>query len=123
MRRAVPLPAEAYIARLIQRATRWPSANKWRIRLWPRLVDRDIIRIITRHRDGELHAGGGTPNYICAVYLTPAPAARPSATSSTGEFCATAFAGEDARGHIINELGRFSPARRFCRTARRRTGT
>ena len=28
--------AEAYIARLIARATRWPSASRWRTRPWPR---------------------------------------------------------------------------------------
>lgn len=103
--------AEAYIARLVQKGykiaiceqTEDPATAKG-------LVDRDVIRIITpgtvidSSMLNETHS-----NYIAAVYISDSGAGVCFADISTGEICATAFAA-DSEEHIINELGRFSPA-------------
>ena len=104
--------AEAYIARLIQKGYKVAICEQMEDpALAKGLVDRDIIRIITPGTVTESSMlEEGRSNYICAVYLDARSGGAAFCDVSTGEFCATAFAGEDARGHIINELGRFSPS-------------
>jgi DNA mismatch repair protein MutS len=104
--------AEAYIARLIQKGYKVAICEQMEDpALAKGLVDRDIIRIITPGTVTESSMlEEGRSNYVCAVYLDPGAGGVAFCDVSTGEFCATAFDGEDAVGHIINELGRFSPS-------------
>ena len=103
--------AEAYIARLIAKGYKVAICEQMEDpALAKGLVDRDIIRIITPGTVTESSMlEEGRSNYICAVFLDAGSGGVAFCDVSTGEFCATAFDGADAPGHIINELGRFSP--------------
>ena len=104
---------DSYIARLIAKGykvaiceqTEDPALAKG-------LVDRDIIRVIT---PGTVIASSmleeGKNNYICAIFTDGAQYGLCLCDISTGEVHATSFpAGEEARAHLENELGRFHPA-------------
>ena len=101
--------SEAYIARLIAKGykvaiceqTEDPALAKG-------LVDREVIRIVTPGTviDSSMLEEGRS-NYICSVSVSPDGSAVCFADISTGEICATSAV--DA-AHIINEIGRFSPA-------------
>lgn len=102
--------AEAYIARLIAKGykvaiceqTEDPALAKG-------LVSREVIRIITPGTVTETSMlEEGKSNYICSVFLTDRDGGVAFCDVSTGEFCCAAFQ-EDALGHVLNELGRFSP--------------
>lgn len=104
--------AEAYIGRLIAKGykvaiceqTEDPALAKG-------LVKRDVIRVITPGTvtDASMLEESRS-NYVCAICLESGADAGAAAFCdvSTGEFCAAAFPA-DAAGHIINELGRFTP--------------
>ena len=49
-------------------------------------------------------------NYLCGIYLDSQGGGAAFCDLSTGETHLTAFSGKDTLTHIINELGRFSPA-------------
>ena len=103
--------ADAYISRLIAKGYKVaiceqmedPAAAKG-------LVDRDIIRIIT---PGTVISSSmldeGKNNFICSVYEDSLGMGLCFCDISTGEVSATSFHGADARTHLENELGRFSP--------------
>ncbi|MGE4485495.1 MAG: DNA mismatch repair protein MutS [Oscillospiraceae bacterium] len=101
--------SEAYIARLIAKGykvaiceqTEDPALAKG-------LVDREVIRIVTPGTviDSSMLEEGRS-NYICSVSISPDGSAVCFADISTGEICATSAADT---AHIINEIGRFSPA-------------
>jgi DNA mismatch repair protein MutS len=103
--------AEAYIARLIQKGYKVAICEQMEDpALAKGLVDRDIIRIITPGTVTESSMlEEGKSNYICAVFLDAASGGAAFCDVSTGEFCAAFARGGDAAGHIVNELGRFSP--------------
>ena len=104
--------SEAYISRLIAKGykvaiceqTEDPATAKG-------LVDRDIIRIIT---PGTVMTSSmleeGRNNFICAVYRDSAGTGLCFCDISTGKTHLTAFSGPDRVEHVVNELGRFSPA-------------
>ncbi len=104
--------SDAYIARLIAKGykvaicdqTEDPAAAKG-------LVKRDIIRVVT---PGTVIDSAcleeGRSNFCAAVYLDEHNAALCACDISTGKTHATAFSGADRVEHILNELGRFSPA-------------
>ncbi len=104
--------ADSYIARLIARGykvaiceqTEDPAAAKG-------LVRRDIIRVVT---PGTVIDSAcleeGRSNYCAGIYLDDENAAICACDISTGQTHATAFSGPDRLNHLLNELGRFSPA-------------
>ena len=104
--------SDAYIARLIAKGykvaiceqTEDPATAKG-------LVKRDIIRVVT---PGTVIDSAcleeGRSNFCAALYLDDDNAALCACDISTGQTHATAFSGVDRVSHLLNELGRFSPA-------------
>ena len=104
--------SDAYIARLIAKGykvaiceqTEDPATAKG-------LVKRDIIRVVT---PGTVIDSAcleeGRSNFCAALYLDDDNAALCACDISTGQTHATAFSGPDRVSHLLNELGRFSPA-------------
>ena len=104
--------SDAYIARLIAKGykvaiceqTEDPATAKG-------LVKRDIIRVVT---PGTVIDSAcleeGRSNFCAALYLDDDNAALCVCDISTGQTHATAFSGADRVSHLLNELGRFSPA-------------
>ena len=104
--------SDAYIARLIAKGykvaiceqTEDPATAKG-------LVKRDIIRVVT---PGTVIDSAcleeGRSNFCAALYLDDDNAALCACDISTGQTHATAFSGADRVSHLLNELGRFSPA-------------
>ncbi len=104
--------SDAYIARLIAKGykvaiceqTEDPATAKG-------LVKRDIIRVVT---PGTVIDSAcleeGRSNFCAALYLDEDNAALCACDISTGQTHATAFSGPDRLSHLLNELGRFSPA-------------
>ena len=102
---------EGYIARLIAKGykvaiceqTEDPAAAKG-------LVKRDIIRVVTPGTVDSSMLEGSQANYICGIYLDEESAGVCFCDVTTGRTHATAFSGAERLEHVINELGRFSPA-------------
>ena len=104
--------SDAYIARLIAKGykvaiceqTEDPATAKG-------LVKRDIIRVIT---PGTVIDSAcleeGRSNFCASLYLDEDNAALCACDISTGKTHATAFSGAERVNHLLNELGRFSPA-------------
>ena len=104
--------SDAYIARLIAKGykvaiceqTEDPATAKG-------LVKRDIIRVVT---PGTVIDSAcleeGRSNFCAGIYLDEEHAAFCACDISTGKAHATAFAGKERLTHLLNELGRFSPA-------------
>ena len=104
--------SDSYIARLIAKGykvaiceqTEDPAAAKG-------LVKRDIIRVVT---PGTVIDSAcldeGRSNFCAGIYLDEQYAALCACDISTGKTHATAFAGGARINHLMNELGRFSPA-------------
>ena len=102
--------AEAYIGRLIAKGYKVAICEQMEDpALAKGLVTRDVIRIITPGTVTESSMlEEGRSNYIASVWLDGDAGAVCFADVSTGEICAAGFSAE-ARTHIVNELGRFSP--------------
>ena len=104
--------SDSYIARLIAKGykvaiceqTEDPATAKG-------LVKRDIIRVVT---PGTVIDSAcldeGRSNFCAGIYLDEQYAALCACDISTGKTHATAFAGDERITHLMNELGRFSPA-------------
>ena len=104
--------SDAYIARLIAKGykvaiceqTEDPATAKG-------LVDRDIIRVVT---PGTVIDAAcleeGRSNFCAGLYLDDTCAGFSVCDISTGKTHVTAFQGPDRAEHLLNELGRFSPA-------------
>ncbi|MBE6989761.1 MAG: DNA mismatch repair protein MutS [Ruminococcaceae bacterium] len=104
--------SDAYIARLIAKGykvaiceqTEDPATAKG-------LVKRDIIRVVT---PGTVIDSAcleeGRSNFCAGIYLDEDNAALCACDISTGQTHATAWSGSDRLTHLLNELGRFSPA-------------
>ena len=104
--------SDSYIARLISKGYKVaiceqmedPAAAKG-------LVKRDIIRVVTPGTVIDAAClEDKNSNFLCGIYLDSQRAGVSFCDISTGRTHATAFAGKDRLEHIINELGRFSPA-------------
>ena len=102
--------AEAYIGRLIAKGYKVAICEQLEDpALAKGLVQRDVIRIISPGTVTESSMlEEGRSNYLAAVYLDRQSGGAAFCDVSTGEFCCAFFA-EDARNHILNELGRFAP--------------
>ena len=104
--------SDSYIARLIAKGykvaiceqTEDPATAKG-------LVKRDIIRVVT---PGTVIDSAcldeGRSNFCAGIYLDGQYAALCACDVSTGKTHATAFEGSERVRHLMNELGRFSPA-------------
>lgn len=104
--------AEGYIARLLAKGYKIAICEQMEDpKLAKGLVSRDIIRIITPGTAIESSMlDESRNNFICAVVLSDAGAGACFCDISTGEAFCTEFRGDEADRHVINELGRFSPA-------------
>ena len=104
--------SEAYIARLIAKGYKVaiceqmedPAAAKG-------LVKRDIIRVVTPGTVTDAAClDDKSSNFLCAVYADSRSAGAAFCDITTGRAHLTAFSGKDRMEHVVNELGRFSPA-------------
>ena len=104
--------SEAYIARLIAKGYKVAICEQMEDPATAKgLVKRDIIRVVTPGTVIDaacLEDKAG--NYLCGIYLDSQGGGVAFCDLSTGKTHLTAFAGKDTLTHIINELGRFSPA-------------
>ncbi|MEA4814338.1 MAG: DNA mismatch repair protein MutS, partial [Oscillospiraceae bacterium] len=104
--------SDAYITRLIAKGYKVAICEQMEDpALAKGLVKRDIIRVVT---PGTIIDGTALEesrsNFICGIYLDEANAGICFCDISTGGTHATAFSGKDRVVHLLNELGRFSPA-------------
>ena len=104
--------SESYIARLIAKGYKVaiceqledPAAAKG-------LVKRDIIRVVTPGTVTDTAClDEKASNFLCAVYADSRSAGAAFCDVTTGRAHLTSFTGKDRVEHIVNELGRFSPA-------------
>ena len=104
--------SEAYIARLIAKGYKVaiceqmedPAAAKG-------LVKRDIIRVVTPGTVTDAAClDDKSSNFLCAVYADSRSAGAAFCDVTTGRAHLTAFSGKGRMEHVVNELGRFSPA-------------
>ena len=104
--------SEAYIARLIAKGYKVaiceqvedPAAAKG-------LVKRDIIRVVTPGTVIDAAClDDKSSNFLCGIYVDARCAGAAFCDITTGKAHLTAFADQSNVEHIINELGRFSPA-------------
>jgi len=104
--------SDAYIARLIAKGYKVAICEQMEDPATAKgLVDRDIIRGVTPGTVIDaacLDEKSG--NFLCGIYLDSQNAGAAFCDMSTGETHVTSFSGGDRLEHIINELGRFSPA-------------
>ena len=104
--------SDAYIARLIAKGYKVAICEQMEDPATAKgLVKRDIIRVVTPGTVIDaacLDEKSG--NFLCSVYLDSQNAGVAFCDLSTGETHATSFSGKDRVEHIVNELGRFSPA-------------
>ncbi len=110
---------DAYIARLIAKGYKVAICEQMEDPAKAKgLVARDIIRVVTPGTviDSAMLEDGRS-NYISGVFFSETGAGVCFADISTGKTLATAFSGPEQVQHVINELGRFSPAEVIMNTA------
>ena len=102
---------DGYIARLIAKGYKVAICEQLEDpALAKGIVKRDIIRVITPGTvDGSM-LEGSSANYICGIYMDEEYAGLCCCDITTGRTHATAFSGSERLNHVMNELGRFSPA-------------
>lgn len=104
--------SDSYIARLIAKGYKVAICEQMEDPATAKgLVDRDIIRVVTPGTVIDaacLDEKSG--NFLCGIYLDSQNAGAAFCDMSTGETHVTSFSGRDRLEHIVNELGRFSPA-------------
>nr|WP_325213941.1 DNA mismatch repair protein MutS [uncultured Oscillibacter sp.] len=104
--------SESYIARLIAKGYKVAICEQLEDpALAKGLVKRDIIRVVT---PGTVTDAGcleeKSSNFLCAIYADSRSAGIAFCDVTTGRAHLTSFTGKDRVEHIVNELGRFSPA-------------
>ena len=104
--------SEAYIARLIGKGYKVAICEQMEDPATTKgLVKRDIIRVVTPGTVIDAAClDDKSSNFICGVYLDSQSAGIAFCDITTGKAHLTAFTGKERMTHIINELGRFSPA-------------
>ncbi len=104
--------SEAYIARLIAKGYKVAICEQMEDPATAKgLVKRDIIRVVTPGTVTDASClEEKASNFICAVYADSRSAGAAFCDITTGRAHLTAFSGKDRVEHVINELGRFSPA-------------
>ena len=109
----IPYPAsEAYIARLIAKGYKVAICEQMEDPATAKgLVKRDIIRVVTPGTVIDAAClEDKSSNFLCGIYLDSQAAGAAFCDISTGKTHLTAFTGKERVEHVINELGRFSPA-------------
>ena len=102
---------DGYIARLIAKGYKVAICEQMEDPATAKgLVKRDIIRVITPGTVDSSMLAGNSANYICGIYMDEEHAGLCFCDITTGKAHATAFSGAEGLEHVINELGRFSPA-------------
>ena len=104
--------SEAYIARLIAKGYKVAICEQMEDPATAKgLVKRDIIRVVT---PGTVIDAAcleeKASNFLCGIYIDSQNAGAAFCDISTGKTHLTAFSGPDRVEHVVNELGRFSPA-------------
>ena len=104
--------SDAYIARLIAKGYKVAICEQMEDPATAKgLVKRDIIRVVTPGTVIDAAClEDKNSNFLCGIYLDARCAGVSFCDISTGRTHATAFTGRDRLEHVINELGRFSPA-------------
>ena len=104
--------SEAYLARLIAKGYKVAICEQMEDPATAKgLVKRDIIRVITPGTVTDAAClDDKSSNFLCGIYLDERSAAAAFCDVTTGKAHLTAFSGDERVEHIINELGRFSPA-------------
>ena len=104
--------SEAYIARLIAKGYKVAICEQMEDPATAKgLVKRDIIRVVTPGtviNAACLDDKAG--NFICGIYMDSRSAGAAFCDITTGKAHLTGFTGKDRAEHVVNELGRFSPA-------------
>ena len=104
--------SESYIARLIAKGYKVAICEQMEDPATAKgLVKRDIIRVVTPGTVIDstcLDEKSG--NFLCGIYVDESAAGIAFCDITTGKTHLTAFSGRERVEHIINELGRFSPA-------------
>ncbi len=104
--------SDAYIARLIAKGYKVAICEQMEDPATAKgLVKRDIIRVVTPGTVIDAAClEDKNSNFLCGVYLDSQRAGVCFCDISTGKAHATAFSGKGRLDHVVNELGRFSPA-------------
>ena len=104
--------SDAYIARLIAKGYKVAICEQVEDPATAKgLVKRDIIRVVTPGTVIDAAClEDKASNFLCGIYLDEAVGGVAFCDITTGKTHLTAFSGEGKADHIINELGRFSPA-------------
>ena len=107
--------AEAYIGRLIAKGYKVAICEQMEDPATAKgLVKRDIIRVIT---PGTVIDSAcledKSSNFLCGVYLDSQNAGVAFCDITTGKTHLTSCSGRERLEHVINEIGRFSPADRY----------
>ena len=104
--------SEAYIARLIAKGYKVAICEQMEDpALAKGLVKRDIIRVVTPGTVTDAAClDDKSSNFLCAVYADSRSAGAAFCDITTGRAHLTSFTGKDRVEHVVNELGRFSPA-------------
>ena len=104
--------SESYIARLIAKGYKVAICEQMEDPATAKgLVKRDIIRVVTPGTVMDaacLEDKAG--NFLCGIYLDARCAGVAFCDISTGKTHLTGFTDKERVEHVINELGRFSPA-------------
>lgn len=103
---------DGYIARLIAKGYKVAICEQMEDpALAKGLVKRDIIRVVTPGTVIDAAClDDKSGNFLCGIYLDSRYAGVSFCDISTGKTHLTAFSGRDRLEHVINELGRFTPA-------------
>ena len=104
--------SEAYIARLIAKCYKVAICEQMEDPATAKgLVKRDIIRVVTPGTVIDAAClDDKSSNFLCGIYMDSRSAGVAFCDITTGKAHLTAFSGKDRVEHVINELGRFSPA-------------
>ena len=104
--------SEAYIARLIAKGYKVAICEQMEDPATAKgLVKRDIIRVVTPGTVIDAAClDDKSSNFLCGIYMDSRSAGAAFCDITTGKAHLTAFTGKDRVEHVINELGRFSPA-------------
>lgn len=105
--------SEAYIAPPdCQGLQGGPSVSRWRTPPLPRALSSGISSgVITPGTVTDAAClDDKSSNFLCGIYLDERSAAAAFCDVTTGKAHLTAFSGDERVEHIINEMGRFSPA-------------
>ena len=104
--------SEAYIARLIAKGYKVAICEQMEDPATAKgLVKRDIIRVVTPGTVIDAAClDDKSSNFLCGIYLDSQAAGVAFCDITTGKAHLTAFTGKERVEHVINALGRFSPA-------------